>query len=71
MFDKLIFFYHILSDLGYESTQCVKLITLIPQHGQQEGQSGETILLLIRMSTSKVISNPFNMTFNMINPKVP
>ena len=51
---KLIYWDLNSSNLGHDSTQCVKLGIPLPQHGQQDGQSEETILLLMRMLTSNL-----------------
>ena len=51
---KLIYWDLNSSNLGHDSTQCVKLGIPLPQHGQQDGQSEETTLLLMRMLTSNL-----------------
>ena len=54
-------------NLEQESTQWVKLGIPEPQQGQQEGQSGETLLLLIKMFTSNL--NPHLMRPIQKNPR--
>ncbi len=44
---KLIYWVLKSLNIGHESTQWVKLRILKLQQGQQEGQSGDTLLLLI------------------------
>ena len=41
-------------NLEHDNTQCVKQGIPLPQHGQYDGQSEETILLLMRVLTSNL-----------------